>query len=125
MVIKNFSDRDRIVNSLDKHLKKLYDGILINGIKVSFVCIEKSRGMGSFETFYIHFDLGDYEGVVIRFSGHNDKTGTSDLHLWNDDFTSVSELLSAINNSLVDYIKINKDYLLEQCQDEPDIIDEY
>ena len=58
---------------------------------------ESSHGMGSFETFYISFQkTEENEAYTIRFSGHN-ASNMSDFYLWNDRFSTITEMKKAIN----------------------------
>ena len=95
--IKNSSQADRVVESLDKYLSKKYDDSFeLDGNKVEFISIEQSYGMGSYATFYIEFSINETDGITIRYSGHTNST--ADYYLWNDDFSSVNEIKKAIDD---------------------------
>lgn len=95
--IKNSSQADRVVESLDKYLSKKYDDSFeLDGNKVEFISIEQSHGMGSYATFYIEFSINETDGITIRYSGHTNST--ADYYLWNDDFSSVNEIKKAIDD---------------------------
>ena len=95
--IKNSSQADRVVESLDKYLSKKYDDSFeLDGNKVEFISIEQSHGMGSYATFYIEFSINETDGITIRYSGHTNST--VDYYLWNDDFSSVNEIKKAIDD---------------------------
>ena len=103
--IKNFSQCDRVVESLDKYLSKKYDDTFeLNGTKVEFISIQQSYGMGSYATFYIDFAIDETEGITIRYSGH--KNSTADYYLWNDDFSSMKEIKKAIDDIVEQEVKI-------------------
>ncbi len=103
--IKNFSQCDRVVESLDKYLSKKYDDTFeLDGTKVEFVSIEQSYGMGSYATFYIDFSINETEGITIRYSGH--ENSTADYYLWNDDFSSMKEIKNAIDDIVEQEVKI-------------------
>ena len=79
--IKSFSQCDKVVESLDKYLSKKYDDTFeVDGIKVEYVCIEQSCGMGSYATFYIDFSINETEGITIRYSGHKNSIADYYLH---------------------------------------------
>lgn len=95
--IKNSSQADRVVESLDKYLSKKYDDSFeLDGNKVEFISIEQSYGMGSYATFYIEFSINETDGITIRYSGHTNSA--ADYYLWNDDFSSVNEIKKAIDD---------------------------
>lgn len=95
--IKNSSQADRVVESLDKYLSKKYDDSFeLDGNKVEFISIEQSHGMGSYATFYIEFSINETDDITIRYSGHTNST--ADYYLWNDDFSSVNEIKKAIDD---------------------------
>lgn len=103
--IKNFSQCDRVVESLDKYLSKKYDDTFeLDGTKVEFVSIEQSHGMGSYATFYIDFAIDETESITIRYSGH--KNSIADYYLWNDDFSSMKEIKKAIDDIIEQEVKI-------------------
>lgn len=95
----------KVVESLDKYLSKKYDDTFeLDGIKVEYVCIEQSRGMGSYATFYIDFSINETEGITIRYSGH--ENSTADYYLWNDDFSSMKEIKNAIDDIIKQEVNI-------------------
>lgn len=103
--IKSFSQCDKVVESLDKYLSKKYDDTFeLDGTKVEYVCIEQSRGMGSYATFYIDFSINETEGITIRYSGH--ENSTADYYLWNDDFSSMKEIKNAIDDIIKQEVNI-------------------
>ena len=103
--IKNFSQCDRVVESLDKYLSKKYDDTFeLNGTKVEFISIQQSYGMGSYATFYIDFAIDETESITIRYSGH--ENSTADYYLWNDDFSSMKEIKKAIDDIVEQEVKI-------------------
>jgi|LSQX01.3.fsa_nt_gb hypothetical protein len=87
--------RDQIISSVEKFLTDCEKkGIITSG------SLEESGGMGSYETFYITFEIpcNEQDAWTIRFSGHGGRYSNPDFSLWNDDFRTVTELKKAILN---------------------------
>ncbi len=92
MLIKTYNQRDKVIAQLEKRFSNIPE-----------FYIEESRGMGSYETFYINFatsdDIDTAEYFEIRFSGHSHRSenhSTPNYYLWNDDYKTVTELYKAI-----------------------------
>ncbi len=88
-LIKSYSQRERVGRSIAKFAESLPG--------VESADVEYSRGLGSYETFYLNVDLGeDADGygnsIQIRFSGHNSRGSTADYYLWNDNYANMAEL---------------------------------
>lgn len=96
MLITGYNQkRDNIISSIEKFLSDCEEkGIITSG------SLEKSGGAGSYETFYITFEIpgNESDAWVIRFSGHDGSYSNPDFCLWNDDFKTVTELKKSILN---------------------------
>jgi|GEM_PF-4200500 len=88
----NYSTRSRVAASIEKWL----DAKVENG-ELEGAWVETSKGMGSYETFYVEFQkTEDSELIKIRFSDHNPKYGNCDFYLWVENYKGIREMKAAI-----------------------------
>ena len=94
MLITGYNQkRDSVISEVEKFLSDCENKDII-----SSGTLEESGGAGSFETFYITFEIpgNESDAWTIRFSGHSGSYSNPDFNLWNDDFNTVTELKKAI-----------------------------
>ncbi|MBO7670385.1 MAG: hypothetical protein J6S60_07320 [Oscillospiraceae bacterium] len=98
-LIRNFENRDIVVDAVEKHLE--------SSGKYDDVYVEKSRGMGSYETFYITVEPKSMDGdsITIRYSGHSGRDGGNDAYLWNKDYETLPQLLDAIDKTIENVVR--------------------
>ena len=110
MLITGYNQkRDNVIKSVEKYLAKLEKQDVISDYS-----LEESGGMGSYETFYITFELPIHdlefeakyhipntESYTIRFSGHDGSYSNPDFALWNDDYKTVTELKKAVYDCIM------------------------
>ena len=82
--------RDNVIKSVEKYLAKLEKQDVI-----SDYIIEEFGGMGSYETFYITFELPETSEDGYSYSI------CLKLKLWNDDYKTVTELKKAVYDCIM------------------------
>lgn len=99
-LIKSAKDRDRVCSAVEKKLSEMVSRGSIEDFDV-----DKSRGMGSYETFYIRVEFNeDADGygnsMEIRFSGHNQQYGGADVYMYDGGYAGVKELTAAVEKEI-------------------------
>ena len=104
-LIRNSEHRDIVTDAIRERLN--------NNPIFENVSIHQSRGMGSYETFYVTASSGD-ESATIRFSNHNSRYGGADAYLWNNNYDAVTPLLDDIESKLEELLGIDAQYQLRE-----------
>lgn len=89
-LIRSYEHKDIVAEAIENYFEGA-EGL-------ASVTVEKSRGMGSYETLYISVSYED-ESIApftIRFSGHWSDYSKPEILLWNKDFKSIKELIKRI-----------------------------
>ena len=99
-LIKSAKDRDRVCSAVEKKLSEMVSRGSIEDFDV-----DKSHGMGSYETFYIRVEFNeDADGygnsMEIRFSGHDQKYGGADVYMYDGGYAGVNELTAAVEKEI-------------------------
>ena len=99
-LIKSAKDRDRVCSAVEKKLSEMVSRGSIEDFDV-----DKSHGMGSYETFYIRVEFNeDADGygnsMEIRFSGHDHKYGGADVYMYDGGYAGVNELTAAVEKEI-------------------------
>lgn len=99
-LIKSAKDRDRVCSAVEKKLSEMVSRGSIEDFDV-----DKSRGMGSYETFYIRVEFNeDADGygnsMEIRFSGHDQQYGGADVYMYDGGYAGVKELTAAVEKEI-------------------------
>ena len=106
-LIKSAKDRDRVCSAVEKKLSEMVSRGSIEDFDV-----DKSRGMGSYETFYIRVEFNeDADGygnsMEIRFSGHNQQYGGADVYMYDGGYAGVKELTAAVEKEIKRFAEEN------------------
>ncbi len=106
-LIKSAKDRDRVCSAVEKKLSEMVSRGSIEDFDV-----DKSHGMGSYETFYIKVEFNeDADGygnsMEIRFSGHDQQYGGADVYMYDGGYAGVKELTAAVEKEIKRFAEEN------------------